>query len=154
LEKLVGASKQSIANYVSMTRLFTNEELEHCPDVKECLQQITEHHARSLARVPDFGSRVDLLRKIVNEKLSSRDLANIVNRLRSWFFSSSQLEERQASETEYFSIPSSTTTITVEPAIDQQEKQKVKRVLIESYELAKKGDFRGIQKDPCCQSRL
>jgi ParB family transcriptional regulator, chromosome partitioning protein len=135
--RIVGASKQSVANHLAMLRLFTIDEMNRCPDLKMCLQSITEHHARSLARVPDFESRADLVRKTVREKLSSRDLANIVNKLRSWFATPTLVETPTNEETS--DCPSIGTN-------DCHEEESVKKVLIESYQLAKSGDFEAFKR--------
>lgn len=138
--RIVGASKQSVANYIAMSRLFTADELNQFPDLEECLQAITEHHARSLARVSDFDTRADLTRKTMREKLSSRDLANIVYRLRSWWFETQPTVapqgESQATETSFEE----------QDFADHDERESVKKVLIESYQLAKTGDFEAFKR--------
>ncbi len=143
--RIIGASKQSVANYMSMLKLFTEDELNRFPDLRECLLQITEHHSRILARVQDFDSKADLTRKIVGENLSIRDLANIVNKLRSWF-TPDQLQKNMAIEPKHFAASSLTHSFLGNEPDIEAEKQKVKEVIIESYQLAKSGDYEAFKR--------
>jgi ParB/RepB/Spo0J family partition protein len=83
--KRLAISKQHVSNYISMLNLFSAEFLSTNPDVREVVHQISEHHARLLLRIEDTASRADLAKKISKEKLTVKELTNIVTRLRSWY---------------------------------------------------------------------
>ncbi len=80
-----GISKQHVASYISMLKSVSDSDLVDNRKINELLYEISEHHARILNRVPDPKLRATLLDKIIREKLSVRELTNIVSRLRSWF---------------------------------------------------------------------
>jgi ParB/RepB/Spo0J family partition protein len=83
--KKIGVSRQMISNHIAMLRLFDSEELSSDPELARSLGQLTEHHARVLARVQDRSARRDLAKMIVRKNLSVRELTHIVTHLRSWF---------------------------------------------------------------------
>ena len=68
LAKTMGKSQASVANKLRLLTL---------PDeVQEALlkEQISERHARSLLSIPDVRKQKDMLKKIINEKMSVRSL--------------------------------------------------------------------------------
>ena len=70
LGKTMGKSQASVANKLRLLQLSD--------EVQEALlnNQISERHARSLLSVPDKEKQVELLHKIINEKMTVRDLDN------------------------------------------------------------------------------
>ncbi|MGD0478253.1 MAG: ParB/RepB/Spo0J family partition protein [Nitrososphaerales archaeon] len=82
---IVGLSKGHVSNYISMARLFTDEQLASDPSLKEVLYAISEHHTRYLSRIEDFSTRANTLRMVVSQNLSVRDLQRVIQHLRSWF---------------------------------------------------------------------
>jgi ParB family transcriptional regulator, chromosome partitioning protein len=89
IAKLVGYSKQHVANLVRMTELLDADTLARDPQLMKYLLMVSEHHARVLGELQDQERRANLLKFVVKEGLSVRDLERIVHRLRSWF----QLQE-------------------------------------------------------------
>ena len=91
--RLVGFSRQHVANYAAMLNLFSPERLASNPELRESLFKISEHHARVLLSVTEETSRMDLTLRTVKDGLTVRDVANIVGRLRSWFPRTNQFQE-------------------------------------------------------------
>ena len=85
--RMVGLSKQAISNHVGMLKLFAPQFLAQNLDLPPLLHEISEHHARILARAEDEQDRASLLRLTARDNLSVRDVSNIVFHLRSWFHS-------------------------------------------------------------------
>jgi len=96
--KMVGLTKQAISNHVAMLKLFNAQYLVENPDLVPILHEITEHHARVLARAEDVNDRASLLRLTQKDKLSVRDLSNLVFHLRSWFHSDPKKENESADD--------------------------------------------------------
>lgn len=80
-----GCSRQHVCNILAMLRLFEPAYILSHPDVLEELQSISEHHSRILARVQDPNERRNLLKIVISDNLSYKDLGQIVTRLRGWF---------------------------------------------------------------------
>ncbi len=75
LAKTMGKSQPAVANKLRLLNL---------PDeVQESLlkEQISERHARALLAVPDSAKQKELLKKIINEKISVRKLEEEINEL-------------------------------------------------------------------------
>ena len=68
-----------------MLRMLDQSDLLSNPRLANSMLEITEHHARILSRLEDHKTRARLLFMIVNEKLTVKELSNIVIHLRSWF---------------------------------------------------------------------
>lgn len=90
ISPIVGYSKQYISNLVRMTELFDGDALPADPAAASRVLRISEHHARLLLQIDDVEVRNKMLRLVVSENLSVRDLARIIHKLRSWFGGSAQ----------------------------------------------------------------
>jgi ParB/RepB/Spo0J family partition protein len=90
---LVGVTKQRVYHFIRMTNLFDRVALEKDPALKNALQKISERHARVLIQIEDEKTRASVLKLIVTEGLSVRDLERIVNRFRSWFLPAVDVQE-------------------------------------------------------------
>jgi ParB/RepB/Spo0J family partition protein len=134
--KSLGISKQHVGSYISMLRLFDNTELVANPYLAEALHQVSEHHARVLSRVNDKKTRSDLLLMVARDKLSVRDLTNMISHLRSWFPThespAEHLEQLQVSNIESVGATSDVEDIT--------------RAVFDEFKLAQSGDFDGFKK--------
>ena len=73
LGKKIGKSQAAIANKIRLLNLP--------PNIKEALtnNKISEHHARTLLKVKDPEEQNNLLKRIINEKLTVKELEIIVN---------------------------------------------------------------------------
>lgn len=85
IARLIRTTRQNISNYVSMLDLFTPDEISSNPELKQVLQDLTEHHARLLLGVEDRGTRIVLAKMAVKGKTSVRELDHIIARSRDWF---------------------------------------------------------------------
>jgi ParB family chromosome partitioning protein len=130
--ELTGFSAAHVCNFVRMTEMFDDHEnLMNDSTMFADLQQITEHHARILLRVDNSETRRRLLRLVVAEELSVRDLQRIVQKFRAWFRS-----ERGKDEGSFFQ--------------DQIEKHSdatevIVKSLMAEEELPHKGDYEAFQ---------
>jgi len=122
--RVVGLSKQHVSSYIAMVRLFDTQTLAEDPELSMYLRKITEHHARILSRVDD-NRRANLIRMIVEEGLSVRELARIVSRLRSWF---SDQEEREVFGRH-------------EPYSDDPDEKEIRKIVFQDMIPAQKTDF-------------
>jgi len=130
--KLTGYSASHICNYVRMTEMFDDHEnLMNDSVVFADLQQITEHHARILLRIDNSETRRRLLRLVVTEDLSVRDLQRIVQKFRAWFKSESGNDEGSFFQDQIEKHSDATETI-------------VKSLMAEE-ELPHKGDYEAFQ---------
>ena len=73
----VGVSRQTVSNYVAMTRLFSKETMTSKPELVVAMQKITEHHSRILLQVSDQRNRRDLALMVAKDGLSVRDIWRI-----------------------------------------------------------------------------
>lgn len=73
LGKKIGKSQAAIANKIRLLNLP--------PNIKDALinNKISEHHARTLLKVKDPEEQDNLLKRIINEKLTVKELEIIVN---------------------------------------------------------------------------
>ena len=131
--KLVGLSKGAISNYILMTRLIDEDTLSADAVLRKAMYSVSEHHARYLARIGDLEERAKMLKLVVAENLSVRDLQRMALRLRSWFVptnvpSKGGVDGRQ----EGFEVDSGR-------AGDVRE---IRAILLAEFSLPKKGDFR------------
>jgi ParB/RepB/Spo0J family partition protein len=120
---LLGISKQSVSNYISMLKLFDPSVCGNA-DVLNVLYHLTEHHARILLRVGDYKLRMELASLVVREQLSVRELHRIASRLRSWF------TPEQGSG-----------TTKIESQAFERDKAIIVQMLEDELELARKEDF-------------
>lgn len=73
LSEMIGKSQSFIANKIRLLNL---------PDtIQDALvnKKISERHARSLLKVKDTDKQIELLKKIITEKLTVKELDNIIN---------------------------------------------------------------------------
>lgn len=127
----VGISKQHVSNYIAMLRLFSEEELCSSPGLRESLNCITEHHARLLSRIDSFESRKDLIDLVSRQRVSFKELSNIVSRLRSWY----PFDEENQKE----GFPKV-------DRIEESDKRDIAAVVREEYETAGRMDFETFRK--------
>ena len=73
LSQIVGKSQSFISNKLRLLKLPNN--------IKEALSQrkISERHARSLMTIDEEAKQTELLNRIINEKLTVKELDNIIN---------------------------------------------------------------------------
>jgi ParB family transcriptional regulator, chromosome partitioning protein len=131
--KLTGYSPTHICNYVRMTQMFDDHEnLMDDTTVISDLQQITEHHARILLRVDDSETRRRLLKLVVVEDLSVRDLQRIVQKFRVWFKSEHKGEMEQS-------------FLEAQAGKNNDATEAIVKSLMAEEELPHKGDFEAFQ---------
>jgi len=127
--KVVGYSESHICNYARMLELFSDETIAKNPSIISDLHHISEHHARILLRISNEKDRLHMLRLVVSEKMSVRDIQRMVQRFRSWF------------EDESSKFPAQF----VEPNDDRRylgdEVLEINRILFDEFKLPKKGDL-------------
>jgi ParB family chromosome partitioning protein len=133
--RIVGISKQQVSSYIGMLRLFDASDLASDSELRNGMLQITEHHARILSRVGDKRTRADLVRMIIKDKLSVRDLTHVVSRLRSWFSSDDyQSSERRAEAISNFAL-------SMNSHVSDNDQEAIIDVVFKKFQLAEKGDF-------------
>lgn len=132
--RLTGYSAAHVCNFARMTEMFDDrEELMNDPTVIADMQQITEHHSRILLRIENPETRRRLLRLVVAENLSVRDLQRMVQKFRVWFSSGRKDEADQS----FF-----------ETEIEEQRPdatEVIVRSLMAEEELPHNGDFDAFQ---------
>jgi SnoaL-like domain/HTH domain found in ParB protein len=132
--KITGYSAGHICNFVRMTGMFDDhEKFMKDPSVLADMQRITEHHSRILLRIENPETRRRLLRLIVSDDLSVRDLQRIVAKFRVWFKSEHGGDE----------VPSSFFEEQIQRVEDPTD--SIIRSLIAEAELPHKGDFEAFQ---------
>ncbi|MEM3404637.1 MAG: ParB/RepB/Spo0J family partition protein [Nitrososphaeria archaeon] len=82
IARLVGKSKQYVANHIAMLRLFDRRRLATDKELESLLSSLTEHHCRILARLPTQEERVMMAKLIIREKLCVRETDKLVGRIR------------------------------------------------------------------------
>jgi ParB family transcriptional regulator, chromosome partitioning protein len=138
--RILGLSKQHVSNHIAMLRLFDPKDLAANPELLEALQQMSEHHARVLSRVDDTNTKIDLACMIAKDRLSVKDLTNIVGRLRSWFTS----EGRTKRPAELLKISGDSFQEFDSGRLEQQREgdiEQITRVIVNEFKLAQSGDF-------------
>lgn len=80
--RLIGKTKQYVSNHIAMANLFTSEEMKSDPEIVGLVKEITEAHARVLAKVADHSERARLLRTTVEGHFCTRELKSVVGRPR------------------------------------------------------------------------
>ncbi len=128
--KMIGISKQHVSNYIAMLRLFDQARVNSNSDLFEAVRNVTEHHARILSRVEDSQKREELAIMIFKEKLSIKELSNLIGRLRSWFPTSAD----ECRETSLIGGCEDDGSVA-------EELRKIKQVLYSEFELVRQGDF-------------
>lgn len=83
IARLVGKSKQYVANHLAMLRLFDRKKIEEDKELKNLLLQLTEHHCRILARLLTEEERLRMAKLIVHEKLCVRETDKLVGHIKS-----------------------------------------------------------------------
>lgn len=105
LAKTMGKSQSSVANKLRLLSL---------PDeVQEALlkEQISERHARALLNVTDNKKQSDLLKKIINNKMTVRALEDEINKL----YPKDDNESGETPGEQYVQIPTVSSTINYSP---------------------------------------
>ena len=105
LAKTMGKSQSSVANKLRLLSL---------PDeVQDALlkEQISERHARALLNVTDNKKQSDLLKKVINNKMTVRSLEDEINQL----YPKSDPESDEPSGEQYAQIPTVSSTINYSP---------------------------------------
>ncbi|MGI0079532.1 MAG: ParB/RepB/Spo0J family partition protein [Nitrososphaerales archaeon] len=137
--KMLGISKQHVSNYMGMLRLFSPEVLSSNPELLEAIQQMSEHHARVLSRIDDLNTKIDLASMIARDKLSVKELTNIVGRLRSWFtVEEIQYEGSRADEGEIWCDPTENIR---DGRYQEDDIEEITKIVVNEFRLAHKGDF-------------
>src|SRR5487761_1764618 len=138
--KMLGISKQHVSNYMGMLRLFGPEVLSSNPELFDAVQQMSEHHARVLSRIDDLNTKKDLAQMIAKDRLSVKELTNIIGRLRSWFTVEERKTEDAGSgvdEEIWCDSPEST-----RHGRDQEDAiEEITKIVLNEFRLAHKGDF-------------
>jgi hypothetical protein len=73
-----------VCNYIRMTKLISQESLLKDPSILLDLTKISEHHSRLLLQIADEEKRCALLKAIVLDHLSVRELGRIIASFRGW----------------------------------------------------------------------
>lgn len=105
LAKTMGKSQSSVANKLRLLSL---------PDeVQDALlkEQVSERHARSLLMVPDTKKQSELLKKVINNKMTVRALEDEINQL----YPKDGEDSEESSGQQYTQIPSVSSTINTTP---------------------------------------
>jgi len=92
---LVGLSKGAVSNYIMMTRLFDDERLAADSSLMRAIYSVSEHHSRYLSKIGDVDERAKMLKFVVSENLSVRDLQRMALHLKSWFIPEQNSPARQ-----------------------------------------------------------
>lgn len=82
---LANLTRAHVCNYIRMTQLFSESTLSSDPNLPELIHKISEHHARLILQVKDEKSRAKIVKMVVSENLSIRDLQRIMQRLPGFF---------------------------------------------------------------------
>jgi ParB/RepB/Spo0J family partition protein len=127
--ELVGLSKAAVSNYIHMTKLFDEELLAMDPALRKAMYSISEHHSRYLSRIGDAEARAKMLKLVVSENLSVRDLQRMSLRLRSWFgpLEEMPLARDQEAGSRYGGA---------------EDILKIRNLLLAEFKLPKAGDFK------------
>lgn len=105
LAKTMGKSQSSVANKLRLLAL---------PDeVQDALlkEQISERHARALLNVTDSKKQSELLKKVINNKMTVRNLEDEINKL----YPKNDSDSDDQSGEQYVSIPSVSSSINYAP---------------------------------------
>jgi ParB/RepB/Spo0J family partition protein len=129
---IVGYSKTHVCNYLRMTRLFDDTALSRDASLLQNLCKISEHHARILLQVEDPTSRENLLRIVVSERLSVRDLERICRKLKGWF------QPNQADDIESGDLVPELKDVY---SGRNRDLDAIRNILVEEFSLPHGGDF-------------
>lgn len=77
--KMIGKTKQYVANHAAMLRLFDDDTLEE-PGARDILHYLSEHHARILLRLGEPKDRLAYARLVVEEGLCVRETDKLIGR--------------------------------------------------------------------------
>jgi ParB/RepB/Spo0J family partition protein len=72
--RIIGKSKQLVSNHIAMTRLFSDKDLKEDTELRRCLFEISEAHARVLGRIVSSQERSTLLKIAVRDHLCAGEL--------------------------------------------------------------------------------
>jgi ParB family chromosome partitioning protein len=133
--ELLGYSKSHVCEYVSMLELFDEATLLKNSWLRGALQSISEHHARVLRKVEDTQTRISLLRLVIDEGLSVRDLQRIIQKLSGLFGVSKRSKDRIIDE----SI--SMEQKTGEATCSDETVREIEDVIRAKFTLPREGDF-------------
>jgi len=125
----VGLSKGAVSNYILMTRLFDEERLAADPSLMRALYSVSEHHSRYLSKIGNVDERAKMLKFVVSENLSVRDLQRMALRLKSWFLPEQNLPAyRRGGRKDDHSGGA-------------EDALEIRTLLLAEFALPKKGDF-------------
>lgn len=144
--ELVGSSESHVCNYIRMAELFDASAVEANPELLSDLRLITEHHARILLRIPDLTDRRRMLRLVVSEKMSVRDIQRMLQRFKSWFPNTDNDHPKYASSQKRSAeIESSLSPIPdeSEQALkgNEDDLAEINNVVLSEFRLPRDGDF-------------
>jgi ParB family chromosome partitioning protein len=128
---LVGISKSHVCNYLGMLNLFLPETLACDAEIRYSLQQLSEHHARILSRITDYDARIDLAKLTVKNKLTVKELTNLVVRLRSWFKDTGNREQKESTTPHILSR--------------REDEQTITRILFGEFQFPDEGKFHAFE---------
>lgn len=112
LAKTMGKSQSAVANKLRLLSL---------PDeVQDALlkEQVSERHARALLNVPDSKKQSELLKKIINSKMTVRALEDEINKL---YPKNDNNSEEEPEGNQYVQIPSISSTVNSTPLMPTTE---------------------------------
>ena len=112
LAKTMGKSQSAVANKLRLLSL---------PDeVQDALlkEQVSERHARALLNVPDSKKQSELLKKIINSKMTVRALEDEINKL---YPKNDNNSEEEPEGNQYVQIPSISSTVNSTPLMPTAE---------------------------------
>jgi ParB/RepB/Spo0J family partition protein len=132
---MVGFSESHVSNFVRMAELLDQAAVSRDPKLLSDLCSISEHHARILLRIPDSRERQRMLRLVVSDKLSVRDLQRMLQRFRSWF---PNCIERTKSRGDFSPDLSSKKSLRFSPNDDLEE---INKVVLSEFRLPRERDF-------------
>ncbi len=139
--KMLGISKQHVSNYMNMLRLFNPDVLSSNPELLDAIQRMSEHHARVLSRIDDLKTKADLACMIARDRLSVKELTNMVGRLRSWFANEDRVIEGTVSEADKDDIWGNLSKNTPQGTQQEYDIEKITKIIVNEFRLAHKGDF-------------
>src|SRR5579875_370456 len=135
---LSNLSRAHVCNYIRMTQLFSESTLSSDPNLLELAHKISEHHARLILQIKDEESRVKVLRMVVSENLSVRDLQRIMQRLPGFFQKNTFISTSDTDSSEGTRQISDTTQ-----GARLRDREAIVNALLAEYNLPHERDFAG-----------
>ena len=142
ISPIVGYSKQYISNLIRMTELFDGDALSTDPSIASQILRISEHHARLLLQIDDVEVRHRIMRLVVAENLSVRDLQRMIHKLRSWFGGSAGAASHMDRASDVGVLHNhGAEGSRVNGDASTSDVEEVRRLLASEFSLPHKGDF-------------